>query len=36
MCIRDRVYTDCRYTRKDNEAMSAGLLEVLKKQGFLR
>ena len=31
-----QVYTDCRYTRKDNEAMSAGLLEVLKKQGFLR
>ena len=31
-----QVFTDCRYTRKDNEAMSAGLLEVLKKQGFLR
>lgn len=31
-----QVYTDCRYTRKDNETMSAGLLEVLKKQGFLR
>ena len=30
-----QVFTDCRYTRKDNEAMSAGLLEALKKQGFL-
>ena len=30
-----QVFTDCRYTRKDNEAMSAGLLETLKKQGFL-
>ena len=30
-----QVFTDCRYTRKDNEAMSAGLLEALKQQGFL-
>lgn len=31
-----QVFTDCRYTRRDNEAMSAGLIDVLKKQGFLR
>ena len=30
-----QVFTDIRYTRKDNEAMSAGLLEALKQQGFL-
>ena len=30
-----QVFTDIRYTRKDNDAMSAGLLEVLKRQGFL-
>ena len=30
-----QVFTDCRYTKKDNEAMSAGLLEALKHQGFL-
>ena len=30
-----QVFTDIRYTCKDNEAMSAGLLEALKKQGFL-
>lgn len=30
-----QVYTDCRYTKKDNEAMSAGMMEALKKQGFL-
>ena len=30
-----QVFTDCRYTKKDNEAMSAGLLETLKKQGFM-
>lgn len=30
-----QVFTDCRYTRRDNEAMSAGMLEALKKQGFL-
>ena len=31
-----QVFTDCRYTRKDNEAMSASLIEALKKQGFFR
>ena len=30
-----QIFTDIRYTRKDNEAMSTGLLEALKKQGFL-
>lgn len=30
-----QVFTDCRYTRKDNEAMSSGLIEALKHQGFL-
>ena len=30
-----QVFTDCRYTRKDNEAMSKGLIAALKKQGFL-
>lgn len=30
-----QVFTDCRYTKKDNEAMSAGMIETLKKQGFL-
>ncbi|MBQ5511369.1 MAG: hypothetical protein IIT94_09625, partial [Prevotella sp.] len=30
-----QVFTDCRYTRSDNEAMSKGLIEALKKQGFL-
>lgn len=30
-----QVFTDCRYTKKDNEAMSAGMLEALKHQGFL-
>lgn len=30
-----QVYTDCRYTKKDNEAMSVGILEALRKQGFL-
>lgn len=30
-----QVYTDCRYTKKDNEAMSKGLVETLRKQGFL-
>ena len=29
-----QVFTDCRYTRKDNEALSAGLLEALRKQGL--
>ena len=30
-----QIFTDIRYTRKDNEAMSQGLLKALKKQGFL-
>jgi len=30
-----QVFTDIRYTKKDNEAMSKGLLEALKRQGFL-
>lgn len=30
-----QVFTDCRYTRKDNEAMSETLLEALRHQGFL-
>ena len=30
-----QIFTDIRYTKKDNESMSAGLLEALKKQGFL-
>ena len=30
-----QIFTDIRYTKKDNEAMSTGLLEALKKQGFL-
>ena len=30
-----QVFTDIRYTKKDNEAMSAGLLDTLKHQGFI-
>ena len=30
-----QVFTDCRYTRRDNVAMSEGLMKVLKEQGFL-
>jgi FMN reductase [NAD(P)H] len=30
-----QIFTDIRYTKKDNEAMSAGLIEALKQQGFL-
>lgn len=30
-----QVFTDCRYTRKDNEAMSASLLAALRRQRFL-
>ncbi len=30
-----QVFTDCRYTRNDNEAMSEGLLSALRRQGFL-
>lgn len=31
-----QVFTDCRYTKKDNEAMSASLTEALRRQGFLK
>ncbi|MFP9035984.1 hypothetical protein, partial [Enterococcus faecalis] len=31
-----QVFTDVRYTKKDNEFMSENLLEVLRKQGFLK
>lgn len=31
-----QVFTDCRYTRKDNVALSAGLLDALRQQGFLK
>lgn len=30
-----QVFTDCRYTKKDNEAMSDGLAETLRRQGFM-
>ena len=30
-----QIFTDIRYTKKDNEAMSEGLMETLKRQGFL-
>ena len=30
-----QVFTDCRYTKADNESMSEGLIEALKQQGFL-
>ena len=30
-----QVFTDCRYTKRDNESMSKGLIETLKRQGFL-
>ena len=30
-----QVFTDCRYTRHDNEALSEGLLQALRHQGFL-
>ena len=30
-----QIFTDIRYTRKDNEAMSTGLMETLKRQGFV-
>ena len=30
-----QIFTDIRYTQKDNEAMSEGLLDALKAQGFL-
>lgn len=31
-----QVFTDIRYTKKDNEAMSKGLIDALKHQGFLK
>lgn len=31
-----QIFTDLRYTKKDNEAMSETLLETLKRQGFLK
>ena len=30
-----QIFTDIRYTKHDNEAMSAGLIETLKRQGFM-
>ena len=30
-----QIFTDIRYTRKDNEAMSVALIDALKQQGFL-
>lgn len=30
-----QIFTDIRYTKKDNEAMSKGLMEALRQQGFL-
>lgn len=30
-----QIFTDIRYTKKDNEAMSATMLETLRRQGFL-
>lgn len=30
-----QIFTDIRYTKKNNEAMSKGLIEALKQQGFL-
>ena len=30
-----QVFTDCRYTKRDNEMMSAGFLDMLRRQGFL-
>ena len=30
-----QVFTDIRYTKKDNEVMSAGMMEALRRQGFI-
>ncbi len=30
-----QIFTDIRYTKKDNEAMSEGMMEALKRQGFI-
>src|SRR5574344_559154 len=29
-----QVFTDIRYTKRDNESMSAGIIDTLKRQGF--
>lgn len=31
-----QIFTDIRYTKKDNEAMSEGMIEALKEQGFFK
>lgn len=31
-----QIFTDIRYTRRDNEAMSEGLMEALRRQGFVK
>jgi FMN reductase [NAD(P)H] len=31
-----QIFTDIRYTKKDNENMSKGMIEALRKQGFLK
>lgn len=31
-----QVFTDIRYTKKDNESMSKGFLDALKRQGFIK
>ena len=31
-----QIFTDIRYTKKDNEAMSEGMIKALKKQNFLK
>ena len=31
-----QVFTDIRYTKRDNEAMSQTLLDTLRRQGFLQ
>ena len=30
-----QVYAEIRYTKKDNEAMSAGMMDALRRQGFI-
>ena len=30
-----QIFTDIRYTKKDNEAMSEGMMRALRRQGFL-
>ncbi len=31
-----QIFTDIRYTRKDNEAITAGIIKALRRQGFLK